>query len=138
MAEENKEVQQPDQQQNEQEKRFTQKEVDEIVAKRLARERRKAGNDGESDSDGGAGSGDGGDDLAQREIRILTKEKLMDAGLPTKLADILNVKDKDSIDSAIETLEEIISNRSSGKAWGERHKGGNKPDPIRKAMGLDR
>ncbi len=117
------------------EKRFTQAEVDEIVKKRLARERQKAdrvntgtdvGNDRESA-------------LAARELKLMAKEKLLDAGMPLNLADVLNYSDEDSLKAAIETIKNLNPDAAK-KGWGIRISEGKtspRTDPIRKAWGLE-
>lgn len=112
-------------------KTFTQEEVDEIVRKRLARERKKA------DQDNGASSGsDREKTLDERELKIMAKEKLHDSGLPINLADILRYSDEESLDNAIEEIKNM--NKGAPKAWGQRvsRGGGTQTDPYRKAMGL--
>lgn len=111
-------------------KTFTQEEVDDIVKNRLARERRKLEAAKESEPDGEKS-------LKERELRVTAREKLLDAGLPTSLADILRYSDEKSIEQAIEAIKNLKQG-PVGKAWGARM-GGHKmqSDPIRKAMGLD-
>lgn len=125
-------------QQENTEKTFTQAEVDEIVRKRLARERKKAGIDDNSDSDN-AGN-DKEKSLEDRELRLMAKEKLLDSGMPTSLADILRYSDETSLEKAIETIKNLEKNQGTPKAWGQRQNArkSDNGDPIRKAMGLNR
>lgn len=112
-------------------KMFTQEEVDEIIRKRLARERKKG--DSEQETDTGRES-----DLEARELKLMAKEKLMEAGMPLNLAEVLNYSDEDSLDEAIETIRNL--NKEAPKSWGQRQSQNRAPnaDPYRKAMGLDR
>lgn len=116
---------------NEQEERtFTQAEVDEIVNRRLARERRRQERTNDTDIDEREKA------LTVRELKCMAREKLFDAGMPASLADVLSYSDEKSLESAIDAIKSL--NPSTPKAWGQRMghvKSGG--DPIRKAMGLD-
>ena len=79
------------------EKTFTQAEVDEIIRKRLARERRKT--ETESNTDGEQETGDDREKtLEERELRVMAKEKLLDSGMPSNLADVLRYSDEKSLE----------------------------------------
>lgn len=124
-------------QQESNEKTFTQAEVDEIIRKRLARERRKT--ETESDTDGDQDTGDDREKaLEERELRVMAMEKLLDSGMPSSLADVLRYSDEKSLEKAIETISNL--NQEPRRAWGERMgaHNGSRIDPVRKAMGLDR
>lgn len=125
-------------QQENTEKTFTQAEVDEIVRKRLARERKKTGLDDNSDGDN-AGN-DREKSLEDRELRLMAREKLFESGMPTSLADVLRYSDEKSLEKAIETIKNLDKNQESPKAWGNRMgtRKSDNSDPIRKAMGLNR
>lgn len=112
-------------------KTFTQEEVDEIVSKRLARERRKTGQEGTEGSEDGREQS-----LADRELRVMAKEKLIDMGLPTDLADVLRYSDEKTLETAVETIKRL--NQGAPKAWAARIGGssGKVRDPYRDAMGL--
>lgn len=117
-------------------KTFTQEEVDEIVKKRLARERRRADTFEQEQTEI-----DKTRDLRERELKIMAKEKLLDAGMPTMLADILRYDDDESLEKAIETIKNLDLSKERGvpKGWGQRHSTSTRnADAIRKAMGLDR
>lgn len=119
------------------EKTFTQAEVDEIIRKRLARERRKT--ETESNTDGEQETGDDREKtLEERELRVMAKEKLLDSGMPSNLADVLRYSDEKSLEKAIEAIKNL--NQEPRKAWAERMDAHRSPgiDPIRKAMGLGR
>ena len=118
---------------------FTESEVNEIVQNRLARERRKtdradSGNDREAD-------------LNDRELKIMAKEKLLDMGMSTKLADLLRYDDEESLDEAIEEYNSLIGGTGENnkevkpKSWGQRQNGAGKrkteSEQIRAAMGLN-
>lgn len=129
-------TQQGDGLQQEQEPRtYSQEEVEEIVRKRLARERRRHERETAENS---AEKSDREKDLDSRELRLMAKEKLLEAGMPLKLSEVLNYSDEKTLDEALEMIKTL--NPEIPKAWGERHNGhvGMKTDPIRKAMGLDR
>lgn len=124
-------------QQESNEKTFTQAEVDEIIRKRLARERRKA--ETESNTDGEQDTGDDREKtLEERELRVMAKEKLLDSGMPSNLADVLRYSDEKSLEKAIEAIKNL--KQEPRKAWAERMDAHHSPgiDPIRKAMGLGR
>lgn len=120
------------------ERTFTESEVNEIVQNRLARERRK--NDRE----------DSGSDrianLDDRELRIMAKEKLLDMGMSTKLANLLRYDDEESLEDAIEAFNSLIGGAGGNKeekpkSWGQRHAGAGirktEEERIRQAMGLN-
>lgn len=126
-------------QKGEQEERtFSQQEVDEIVKNRLARERKKAGTGEDARSDKEKS-------LEARELRLMAREKLLDTGMPSKLADILKYTDEESLDAALAVIKELNLNNSKApktKNWGERHGAKGSYDAealrIREAMGLNR
>lgn len=133
--EDNREITQEheEQQESQELKTFTQEEVEDIIKRRLARERKK--NDRETGTDGQ----DREKDLEARELKLKAKEKLFDAGMPLNLADVLRYDDEKTLDEAIQSIQEL--NREAPKGWGQRVSSGNTAstqDPIRKAMGLDR
>lgn len=119
--------------QGREQKTFTQEEVNEIIRKRLERERRKA----ESGSEPETGS-DRERTLEERELRVMAREKLIDAGMPSSLADVLRYSDEKSLEKAMETIKNL--DRGVPKSWGERQSSrrNSNVDPYRKAMGLDR
>lgn len=116
---------------NEQDKRtFTQEEVDEIVRKRLARERQKQEKGGDNTD-----FSEREQAIAARELKCMAREKLFDAGMPASLADVLNYSDEKTLEAAIEEIKKL--NPSAPKAWGQRMGAAAHKDPIRAAMGLD-
>lgn len=109
---------------------FTQEEVDEIVRKRLARERKRT----EPDS---------GDDreksLEERELKVMAREKLLAEGMPSQLADILRYSDEETLEEAMNTIKSLQISKEPRAAWGQRQlsRGGERYDTaIRRAMGL--
>lgn len=123
-----------------QEKTFTQEQVNAIVGKRLAEA--KASNE--------LALNKREEELNRREMQIRAKELLSERGLPKNLADVLRYSDEESLKAAIDVIEhtrgfkgneQIEHNNESP----QRHvienilpKGGNNVtgDPLRKAMGL--
>lgn len=109
---------------------FTQEEVDEIVRKRLARERKRT----EPDS---------GDDrekaLEERELKVMAREKLLAEGMPSQLADILRYSDEETLEEAMNTIKNLRISKEPRAAWGQRQSSvgreGNEM-AIRRAMGL--
>lgn len=79
------------------EKTFTQEEVNRIVSDRLARERDKR--TAELDEREKA--------LRQRELSVIAREKLEEAGLNKELCDVLRFDDEASLDEAISKLKNI-------------------------------
>ena len=125
-----------EQQENNEERTFTQDEVDEIIRKRLARERKKSG----SGEDPGT---DRERSLEERELHLMARERLFEEGLPSQLADILKYSDEDSLDAALKVIKGLNfgSEAPKAKSWGQRQSaGGTQPTEavrIRDAMGLN-
>lgn len=118
------------------EKTFTQEEVEEIVKKRLARERKKAarGTEGEDSLT------ERENRLAEREIRLTARERLQEEGLPMSLADVLRYSDEKTLETAIEALKEFKADTEPRKSWGMRQSSSGKntgDSQIRQAMGLN-
>ena len=122
---------QQESQEEQEERTYSQQEVDDIIRKRLARERRKyerefTGNEADREKA-----------LNARELKITAREKLVHAGMPSSLADVLKYEDEKTLEEAIAAI--TAYKKEPSKAWGERmgfHS--SKPDRIRQAMGLDR
>lgn len=117
---------------------YTQEEVENIVRKRLNRERMK------NEREAAGNEADREKALDERELKIAAKEKLMEAGMPLKLADILKYNDEESLDAAISAVKDLNhkqKDQESSGAWGQRVSGGKSVPPgdqFRQAMGLDR
>lgn len=109
---------------------FTQEELEEILQKRLARERRnRPGTDGLQSRE---------KELENRELQVEAKERLAEAGLPAALAQVLRYEDKAALEKAIDLISGLDTARSV--SWGQRPSGGRaaaQEDPIRRAMGLE-
>ena len=109
---------------------FTQEELEEILQKRLARERRnRPGTDGLQSRE---------KELENRELLVEAKERLAEAGLPAALAQVLRYEDKAALEKAIDLISVLDTARSV--SWGQRPSGGRaaaQEDPIRRAMGLE-
>ena len=120
-----------DGQEEQEERTYSQQEVDDIIRKRLARERRKYEREftgSETDREKA---------LNARELKITAREKLVDAGMPSSLADVLKYEDEETLEEAIAAVANY--KKEPGKAWGERMGAHTyKPDRVRQAMGLDR
>lgn len=121
----NNELNNETEQQETEVKTFTQEEVDEIIKKRLARERKKA----ESEQEPGT---DREKNLEQRELTLMAKEKLLDEGMPLNLAGVLKFSDEKTLEEAIETIKNM--NKESPRAWGQRQQSSVKHDAIRDAF----
>lgn len=109
---------------------FTQEELEEILQKRLARERRnRPGTDGLQSRE---------KELENRELLVEAKERLAEAGLPAALAEVLRYEDRAALEKAIDLISGLDMAQPAG--WGQRPSGGRaaaSEDPIRRAMGLD-
>lgn len=121
------------------EKTFTQDEVNRIVSDRLARERDKR--TAELDEKEKT--------LRQRELAIIAREKLEEAGLNKELCSVLRYEDEESLDKAIQQLTNIqgfkATNEKKENKLYEAHKLPDNPESypdydekqqLRKAMGL--
>ena len=119
-------------------KTFTQDDVNRIVQDRLAKDRAKASEEISRREQ----------ELAQREFRLNSRQKLLDRGLPESILDALNCSSETAFDKALETIDSLIRERTpaAGQAELEKNRarftapiskassGGE--DPIRKAMNL--
>lgn len=130
---------------NENPKMFTEEEVEKIIQRRLARDRRNRKPAQEAELQAGKANHEARErDLNARELKIMAKEQLQAAGLPLSLADVLKYEDQDTLEEAIEKILEINQKSQSNKAktgsWGQRHsEKGPLPSAdskIRSAMGL--
>ena len=104
----------------------TQEEVDEIIKKRLARERKKTESEQLPETDREK-------NLEQRELTMMAKEKLLDEGMPLDLAGVLKFSDEKTLEEAIETIKNL--SKEAPKAWGQRQSYHKSPsDPIADAF----
>lgn len=116
-------------------KTFTQEEVNTIVQDRLAKEKAKYEKQLE----------DMQADVARREKRLDAQEKLKEKGLPAELVDLVNLNDEKSFNTSLELIERTYKQEQPKPQEGGNHKGapyvpmnGAPPceDPVRTAMGL--
>lgn len=124
----------------EEEKLFTQEDVNRIVGERLARVK----------TDVSTELREREQKNAQRELYLDAREKLMDAGLPKELLSAINCSSKEEMENSIKVISKFFGEstrparsayRVSGGAGSNsngsgHHTGVNDPESIRKAMGL--
>ena len=123
-------------------KMFTQDEVNSFVQSRVARMKAQATKEAQAEYSQKLA------DLQAREMKLLIKEKLSDRGMSKDLADILHCTDEKDIDEKLDTLNRIYGGQKAAETE-ERPVGfhmvmgasaNNAPmpstDPVRKAMGL--
>ena len=121
-------------------KLFTQDEVNGLIQARLARAKEQAGKDAKAEYDQKMA------DLQARELRLTLKEKLDAREMPRGLVDILNCTSEEDIDEKLDALQKIYGEHQKGVPKGFRVGASSGftfstppgPDPVRKAMGLDR
>lgn len=123
-----------------QEKRFTQEDVNRIVGERLARVK----------SDASPELQEREQQLAQRELYLDARERLADAGLPKDLVKALNCNSKEEMENSIKTIQSffgksaqqprgyrvVSTGTNSGPGSGGSANAAGNPASIRKAMGL--
>lgn len=126
------------------EKTFTQDDVNRIVQDRLAKDREKASKE----------LGEREQELAQREFRLNSRQKLIDKGYPESLLDALNCSSDEAFDKALGIIDGLMEERLAVKKEEEKQAqleaGRAKPftgplnpsrstgtDLIRKAMNLN-
>lgn len=112
-------------------KTFTQEEVDDIVEKRLKRERNRFsqmlnGRDPKEQE-----YAEREEALAKRELQLEMRDIIKGKQLPDSILDYLNYKDKESCEKSLEALEAIIHEGIRAKV-DERLKG----DPPPKKAGI--
>ena len=130
------------QQTQQQEKTFTQEEVNRIVQERLARVRNTPDNPGYNEREQA---------LDQRERRLEAREKLADAGIPKELLPLVNCNSKKDMEDSIKLIGAYFhgSNKPSsgyrmstgaasgaGAGYSSGHTKDADGDEIRAAMGL--
>ena len=124
---------------NKGEKTFTQEQVNAIVSDRLERDRKKQTEEMSKKEQ----------ELAQREFRLNSRQKLIDRGYPESILDALNCSSEDAFNKALDIVDALIRERTPSKEQSElevkRAKftapasgRWNTPreDPIRQAMNL--
>ena len=126
------------------EKTFTQDDVNRIVQDRLAKDREKASKE----------LGEREQELAKREFRLNSRQKLIDRGYPEDILDALNCNSEKEFDNALDIIDRLIKERTPSeeekaeiearmKAAASAPKFTDKSeprrsiaDPIRRAMNL--
>lgn len=120
------------------EKTFTQDDVNRIVSERLARERDKRSTELDEKEK----------ELRQRELAVIAREKLEEAGLNKELCNVLRYDDEESLDKAIAQLTSIQGFKDEKKEEYKVYKPNKLPEidysiqdynsdrELRKAMGL--
>lgn len=116
---------------------FTQDDVNRIVQDRLAKDRAKASEEMSKKEQ----------ELAQREFRLNSRQKVLDKGYPESLIDALNCSSEEAFDKALTIIDGLIAERTPSKEQAELEKnkarftcpqkpsaGWAREDPIRKAM----
>ncbi len=117
---------------------FTQEEVNSLIQARLARAKEQAGKDAKAEYDQKMA------DLQARELKLIMKEKLDAREMPRGLVDILSCTSEEDIDSKLDALQKIYGTERApkdikvGAPSGFRFGTPSGPDPVRKAMGLER
>ena len=117
---------------------FTQEDVNRIVQERLAKERSKGNNTDELTQRTA--------ELDLRERKIKAREELSKNGLPDYLVDALNMQDDESLEKSIKAITKMKGEAGAsqvGQIWGTISPIGNVGgtgavgDPLRKAFGLE-
>lgn len=98
----------------EEQKTFTQEDVNRIVSERLAKEKTKLD----------TALAEREKTLTQRELALTAKERLRASGLPGSLIDALNMSDSDALEKSLKIVETEFA--------------GNKPAPLSGSMGFNR
>ena len=119
-------------------KTFAQDQVNTIVQERLARDREKQSEE----------LGKREQELLQRELRLNSRQKLIDRGYPEDILDALNLSDEKSFDNALDLLDKYVKpykeeSEAKARAAASAPKFTDKSeprqsfaDPIRRAMNL--
>ncbi len=121
-------------------KLFTQEEVNGFIQSRLSRMRDQASKEVKAEYDQKLA------DLQAREMRMMVREKLDERGMSRELADIITCTDEEDLNSKLDTLQKIYGSAAAKKEKSTGFRaigsvpgsGENGPDPVRKAMGLDK
>lgn len=122
-------------------KTFTQDDVNRIVQERLAKDRAKSSEEMSKKEQ----------ELAQREFRLNSRQKLIDRGYPESLLDALNCSSEEAFGKALDALDTLMAERGASPQqvrsrmkvpkFTEPDKGGSLGggfDAIRGAMGLQK
>ena len=84
------------------EKTFTQDDVNRIVSDRLAKDREKASKE----------LGEREQELAKREFRLNSRQKLIDRGYPEDILDALNCSSEEAFNKALDIVDGLIKERT--------------------------
>lgn len=121
--------------QEQEQKTFTQDDVNRIVGERLSKDRSRNEADFVKREN----------DLKQRELAMTAREMLAEKGLPKDLADILRYSDEETLKTAIDKIQEFRSKENGGYKLlnGGQHRlpegdnrGDNNEHSLKKAFGL--
>ncbi len=88
------------------ERTFTQDDVNRIVQERLAKDREKASKE----------LGERAQELAQREFRLDSRQKLIDRGYPESIMEALNCNSEKEFDKALDIIDGLIKERTPSEA----------------------
>lgn len=124
---------------------FTEEEVNDIVRKRLNREREKltkAFEEGTRESD----LDERERNILKRELKADTLEKLAESGMPAGLADLVNYDSAEECEKSLATVSAVFNQavneavRGKARQSTPRDGGGytGRPDPLAGAFGLKR
>ena len=88
------------------EKTFTQEDVNRIVQDRLAKDREKASKElGEKEQE-----------LARREFRLNSRQKLIDRGYPENILEALNCNSEEAFNKALDIIDGLIKERTPSES----------------------
>ena len=117
-------------------KTFTQDDVNRIVQERLAKDRAKASEEMDRK----------GRELAQREFRLNSRQKLIDRGYSESLLDALNCSSEEAFSKALDIIDSLIKERTpdnsepvqriTSRVVNNGNTATRQEDSIRKAMNL--
>ena len=85
---------------------FTQEDVNRIVQDRLAKDREKASKE----------LGEREQELAQREFRLNSRQKLIDRGYPESILDALDCSSEEAFSKALDIIDGLIKERTPSEA----------------------
>lgn len=88
------------------ERTFTQDDLNRIVSERLAKDREKASRE----------LGEREQELAKREFRLNSRQKLIDRGYPENILDALNCNSEKEFDNALDIIDGLIKERTPSEA----------------------
>lgn len=119
---------------NQQERTFSQDELNAIIGKRLSEQKQQQESELAKREQ----------ELKEKEFRFNSRQKLIERGYPEDLLDILNCSDEASLDKSLSVIDKIIGERSTApndiritslKSMDHVQRN-SKDENIRSAMGL--